>query len=229
MKIEGQHMKTDYWHHKWEINDIGFDQQQYNVLLQRYFTSLNLKKGSRIFVPLCGKSIDMLWLVQQGYEVIGVELSEKACEAFFKDNHLSVNTTQIDSFVVFQSNKITLFCGDFFELNKELLGTIDAVYDRAALIALPSDLRSQYVNHLINLIEKGSSLFLITTAYNQNSMQGPPFSVDEPEVRALFEAQFSIHQYYNQAIKAIPTHLYEKGLTHGNEQAYGMVFKGHLK
>jgi thiopurine S-methyltransferase len=180
---------------------------------------LPLKPDNRIFVPLCGKSIDMLWLVQQGYEVIGHELSVLACHAFFEENGISVEYVQEEKFTVFKSPGITLFAGDFFKLDKTLLANVDAVYDRAALIALPSDMRKKYVNQLRNLIPPLTPIFLITTDYPQEDMQGPPFSVGEAEVHALFEGA-SIHQLYNRAFKTMPDHLMRRGLRMAYEQAY---------
>lgn len=213
-------MNTDYWHQRWQANELGFNQAHPHVLLQRYFNDLNLKSGARILVPLCGKSIDMLWLLSQGYELIGVELSSLACSAFFTEHQLSVTTHHTDHFTMFQGEKITLLAGDFFELNQETLGSVAAVYDRAALVALPSELRQRYAAHLITLLQDTSSVFLITTSYNQESMQGPPFSVDEAEVIKLYGAHFHIKQRYNKSLKAIPPHLQAKGLREAHEQVY---------
>ena len=219
-------MKTEYWHQKWKSGDIAFNQPQCNKLLQRYFSVIDLPMGARILVPLCGKSIDMLWLAHQGYKVIGVELSPIACEAFFNEHNIGVSVNHNGNITVFKSEKITLFAGDFFQFSKSTFGKIDGVYDRAALVALPAKLRQCYVQHLITLLETDSVIFLITTAYNQKDMQGPPFSVDEHEVAVLYKDYFSIHQLYNKSIKTLPTHFRDKGLTQGNEQAYSLVFNG---
>lgn len=261
-------MKKNYWQDCWQHNQIGFNQTKPNELLQRYFKALNLKVGSRVFVPLCGKSIDMIWFLNQGYDVVGVELSEIACEAFFKENRLAVQVTHDGTFTIFRSEKLTLFAGDFFKLSPEIdspqldfwqgacerveevhteyltekplaqaktgeaynvvkhsseqsiLGRIDAVYDRAALIALPLDLRQQYSRYLLQLISSAAPIFLITTAYPQQDMNGPPFSVDEAEVRALYGEHYEIQQLYNKSIKAIPEHLRAKGLVNAMEQVY---------
>jgi len=160
-------MDKDYWHQKWHSNDIGFNQSQPNKLMQNYFSLLKLKSGGRVFVPLCGQSIDMLWLAGQGYQVIGVELSQIACSAFFKENKTPVNVTKIKNFTLYTSEKITIFCGDFFKLKRAVLEKIDAVYDRAALIALPEDARNSYAEYLVELITPATAIFLITTVYNQ--------------------------------------------------------------
>lgn len=213
-------MEQEFWHQMWQSNEIGFNQSQPNQLMQRYFLSLNLKPGDRVLVPLCGKSIDMLWLAGQGYKVIGIELSQQACKAFFQENKIATKVTETGDFVVYSSDEITLFAGDFFKLDKNTLGPVDAVYDRAALIALPSELRQEYSAHLGQLVDRETKIFLITTSYNQIEMQGPPFSVDENEVNMLFSADFNIKQLYSKPLSDIPAHLHERGLLQASEHAY---------
>ena len=218
-------MDKQYWHAKWQQLDIGFNQTSPNVLLQKFLPQFGLTAGMKIFVPLCGKTVDMLWLLEQGYEVIGVELSPLACEAFFKDYGIQVTVTQHHDFIVYKNHdkKITLFCGDFFGLNREILGHIDLIYDRAALIALPEEVRFKYVNHLINLFDLETKIFLITTHFDQSQIQGPPFSVGEHEVHALYPPNFTIQQLYNKPIQSIAAHLKTKGLMQAHEQAYVIV------
>jgi thiopurine S-methyltransferase len=217
-------MNKEYWHQKWQSKDIGFNQIQPNNLMQRYFSSLKPTSGSHVFVPLCGQSVDMIWLAQQGYQVIGVELSQIACDAFFKENKLHVTITEANDFVLYKSDAITLFCGDFFKINRTILGKIDTVYDRAALIALPRDVRKSYAEHLVKLMTPTSTMLLITTMYNQSEMQGPPFSVDENEVATLYDAHFNIHQVYKKVFD-IPPHLQTKGLLQAMEQVYLLTKK----
>ncbi len=217
-------MDKEYWHRKWQSKEIGFNQLQPNKLMKRYFSSLKLTPGCRVFVPLCGQSIDMLWLAGQGYQVIGVELSEVACRAFFKDNKIPVKITEVTDFILYISDEITIFCGDFFNLDRTTLDKIDAVYDRAALIALPMDVRKCYSEHLIELTPPATAMFLITTRYNQSEMQGPPFSVDENEVIALYSAHFEINQLYSEQFEA-PTHLQAKGLLQATELIYFLTKK----
>lgn len=219
-------MNNEYWHEKWQLDEIGFNQASPSILLQNYFSRLNIDMGARVFVPLCGKSIDMLWLVGQGYQVVGIELSRIACEAFFKEHDIPFEIVQCDDCIVFQTTDrtITLFCGNFFRLNKKQLGPIDVIYDRAALIALPADLRRQYVNHLLNLIDLGSKILLITMVYDQSSMSGPPFSLDEEEVRALYRRNFTIKLWGNEPIKSISPHLKSKGLLMANEQVFELLY-----
>ncbi|KTC75977.1 thiopurine S-methyltransferase [Legionella birminghamensis] len=215
-------MDKNFWLQKWQSKDIGFNQQQPNKLMQRYFPSLKLEPGARIFVPLCGQSIDMLWLAEQGYQVIGVELSELACSAFFDENKIDYRIEPIKNFTVFYSDKITIYAGDFFKISQAMLGSIDAVYDRAALIALPEEMRKLYSNHLTALISAGTMMLLIITTYNQDEMRGPPFSVDEQEVEALYNNRFAITQLYKKPFE-VSAHLQARGLKQAVEQAYLLV------
>lgn len=221
-------MNKEYWQQKWEIKDIGFNQLQPNKLMQHYFSLLKLTPGCRVFVPLCGQSIDMLWLAGQGYQVIGIEFSQVACDAFFKENKIPVKITKTNDLILYSSDEISIFCGDFFKLERAILGKIDAVYDRAALVALPNDARKSYAEHLIELMAPATQMFLITTMYNQNEMEGPPFSVDEDEVVALFSTHFDINQLYNKQFE-IPTHLQTRGLLQAAEQAYFLTKQVVLK
>lgn len=218
-------MDGNYWQQKWQSNDIGFNQSKPNPLMVKYFESLHLKQGSRVFVPLCGKSIDMLWLVEQGYRVIGVELSTLACTAFFEEHHIPVTVTQSQYFTYYQSDSITLLAGDFFNLSPIILGDVDAVFDRAALVALPQSLRLRYKDFLTQLLPLKTSIFLIAFTYDKCVMQGPPFSVDQNEVTALYSTDFNIQLLFDEPIKKIKPHLQAKGLTSASEQVYCLIPK----
>lgn len=212
--------QTIFWNQKWETNDTPFNQEQPNELLKQFLPTLSLKPRDRVFVPLCGKSIDMLWLLKQGYEVTGVELSPLAPEAFFKGHHLPYQRKNSDMFTLFYNEKINLFAGDFFDLEAPLLETIHATFDRAALIALPPELRRDYAEKMISLLQPNTSMLLIALTYNQELMSGPPFSVDEEEVNELYSNYFRIEKLFDRAVVSISPHLQAKGLTTANEQVY---------
>lgn len=214
-------MHHDYWHKRWQDNNTKFNQQNPHPLLTKHFHTLNLAPKRRILVPLCGKSIDMVWLAAQGHHVIGVELSDIACEAFFNENNLPFNKSSIDTFTVYESEQYTLFAGDFFKLTKIVLGKIDAVYDRAATIALPDEMRAQYAQAFTNLLDPQTQMLLITFVYAQSTMQGPPFCVDDKNVQQLYGKHFSIEWIDQQPLVAIPPHLANKGL----QQAEELVFQ----
>ncbi len=161
----------------------------------------------------------MIWLAEQGYQVIGVELSQIACDAFFEDNKIPAKITKLEDFILYSSGNIRIFCGDFFRINQAILGKIDGIYDRAALIALPTKVRQSYSEHLIKLMTEKTVLFLITMMYDQEELQGPPFSVDQEEIIALYAAHFDINQLYSKSFE-IPAYLQDKGLHYATEQVY---------
>lgn len=150
------------WRQCWQGRDIDFHQLAVNPLLARFWPGLALPAGSRVFVPLCGKSLDMLWLAAQGYEVVGVELSPLAVRAFFRENRLRPERRRVGKFVLWQHGRVQILCGDYFDLTCEDLGAIDAVYDRAALTALAEDIRVDYVAHLRTLVSRQCQVFLLT-------------------------------------------------------------------
>ncbi len=215
-------MDKQYWLDKWEISDIGFNQPKPHHLLTKYFGNLSLKPKARVFVPLCGKSIDILWLLEAGYQVVGIEISDIACEDFFKEHRLSYKASKQRDFMFYQGHHITLICGDFFGLTQDILGPVDAVYDRAALIALPSQERKQYAAHMIQLTPSNAQLFLITLKYTQAEFQGPPFSVSTEEVNMLYQKHLEIEFTHCAEIRKIAPHLQTKGLKKAFEEVHIM-------
>ncbi len=201
---------TYNWRERWEKNEIGFHQSTGNPLLKEFWPTLKLRPKARVFVPLCGKSFDLLWLAEQGFQVVGVELSEIACQAFFQENHLRMSVEESASFKRYYNDQIQIFCGDFFALSPAMLSTIDAVYDRAALVALPDDLRRQYVQHLKTLLTKSSQILLITYD-TPNQVQGPPYSVSQAEIEKRFAPEFDIQLLQRKVKTDLPQHLYQKG------------------
>jgi thiopurine S-methyltransferase len=184
-------MERDFWHERWRNNQIGFHEAAPNALLVSHFSSLDVPTGGRVFVPLCGKSNDMLWLRAQGYRVVGAELSRLAVERFFADNRLAPTMTSAGPLETYESDGITLFAGDLFALDHEILGPVDAVYDRAALVALPASMRERYASHLAALTGHAPQL-LVTFEYDQSLSAGPPFSVEKAEVRKHYDALYRL-------------------------------------
>ncbi len=203
-------MESEYWLERWRTNDTEFDQQEPSAYLVEHFPKLGLASGAHVFVPLCGKSIDMVWLRNQGFRVSGVELSKSACEAFFEEHHIPYEVIQQGDYDVFQSQGITLWCGDYFSLNGDQLGKIDGVYDRASLIALPPNMRASYASKMLELVPH-SPLLLICVEYPEDQMSGPPFSVRTKEVDLLYsmkEATTLMHE----KVAEIPEHFAAAGL-----------------
>lgn len=216
-------MDTDFWHERWQANQIGFHQDEINACLERFWPALEQGHGKRVFVPLCGKSHDMHWLQQQGYRVIGSELSPLAVEAYFSEHGLAPEKQQALHFTRWQHDNIEILCGDFFRLDSSDVGTIDAFYDRASLIALTPAQRPVYAKQLANLLGKGTPGLLVTLDYNQPDMNGPPFAVSAAEVERLFGNDFKISQVYSFDALAENTKFREKGLTELSEQVYQLV------
>jgi len=185
-------MEHTFWLERWEQNQIGFHQAEINRYLSDHWAELGLEEGAPVFVPLCGKSLDMLWLREQGHPVLGVELSEKAVAAFFDENDISASISRDGAFAVYQAEELTLLTGDFFALTAAELDGVRAVYDRASLIALPPSMRQDYATHMATLLPAGAHILLVTMEYPEGVLEGPPFSVAEEEIHTLYAPYFTI-------------------------------------
>ena len=174
-------MEASFWHAKWEKSEIAFHQDDFNPLLLDHFGALKLPAGSRVFVPLCGKTRDILWLLQSGYRVVGAELSRLAVEQLFAEMDLQPGITQIGPLTRFAVEDVDIYCGDIFDLTASELGQVDAVYDRAALVALPAAMRQRYAEHLVAITDRARQL-LIAYEYDQRLQNGPPFAVCADDV-----------------------------------------------
>lgn len=185
-------MDEAFWQQKWESNQIGFHEEHPNANLLAAFDHLALSKGDRIFVPLCGKSVDLDWLLARGCRVVGIEFSPTAVAAVFDRLALSPAISQKGDLTLFSAAKLEIFTGDFFALTRQDLGPVDAIYDRAALVALPEQQRKDYRARLIELTDTAPQL-LVSLDYDESQMTGPPFSVGPNEVRTLYEPHYNIH------------------------------------
>lgn len=215
-------MKADFWHERWQAGQIGFHQHRINEYLIRYWPEVRAVAGSRVFVPLCGKSLDMLWLRDQGHRVTGVELSPIAVEAFFIENALPARRDLYRSFQRSQDSGIELLCGDFFDVAPGDIADVSAVYDRASLIALPPDMRGRYAQHLTALLKPGTRVLLVTMEYPQEQMQGPPFAVAQGEVEGLYGQDFTLRLLEETDTLAANPRFKERGLTRLVEKIYLM-------
>lgn len=179
-------MEADFWHNMWNTNKIGFHLENTNELLINNFSKLKLEKGNRIFIPLCGKTVDIKWLLINGYQIVGAELSEIAIKDLFHSLDITPNVEQKENFIHYSAPNIDIFVGDIFNLNKETLGDVDAIYDRAAIVALPEELRIKYTKHLLDLTNNKKQL-LITLDYDQSLRNGPPFSVPQSNIETYYK------------------------------------------
>ena len=184
-------MDPDFWHQRWEKNEIAFHEGKPNQLLVAYFPELSLGKGRRILLPLCGKTRDISWLLSKGFSVAGVELSQLAIEQLFMDLGLQPEISETGDLRQWSAPQLDIFVGDVFALSGQALGPIDAVYDRAALVALPETVRPRYAAHLIELTQRAPQL-LICYDYDQRMIDGPPFSIDHVEVQRLYGGTYDL-------------------------------------
>jgi thiopurine S-methyltransferase len=213
-------MNREFWQSRWDEGRIGFHQDEVNPYLQRYWHTLGVSPRATVFVPLCGKSRDMLWLRDQGHAVIGVEIVPRAVEAFFAENRLTATHRPHGSFTLWESEGIKIFQGDFFDITANELAGVGAVYDRASLIALPPALRQRYAAHLHAILPDKINVLLVTMDYPHAEMDGPPFAVTEQEVDALHKDIYKIEQVCSEDILAANPRFQEQGLSSLLEKVY---------
>jgi len=213
-------MHQDFWHEKWERMEIGFHLNEVNKMLLKYWPRLDITPGELVLVPLCGKSLDIIWLKKQGYSVVGIELSELALDHLADDLQAETGVTVKKSHeknrVIYQGDGVLLIAGDFFSVSADdliaLTGKkVAAVYDRAAIVALPEDMRRQYAQHLIELTA-GAVQLLITLDYDQSKRNGPPFAVGDSEVKALYSDAYKVSQLNSRELIEQELRFRQEGL-----------------
>jgi thiopurine S-methyltransferase len=216
-------LQPEFWHDRWRTGQIGFHQSAVDRNLRQYWPDLGLASSSRVFVPLCGKSLDLLWLCDRGHSVAGVELSAVALESFCMEHGVPAKRRTLDGFDVYEAAKLQLFRGDFFALTPELLGPIPAVYDRAALISLTTELRATYVQHITELTNPGTQTLLIVLEYPQEQMKGPPVSLGPGEVERLYARHHEIRALSRQDVLADEPRLRSRGVTQLHQVCYRLT------
>jgi thiopurine S-methyltransferase len=218
-------MEKDFWLERWEREEIAFHQNEVNPHLCEFWPELDLARGSMVFVPLCGKSQDMQWLHDQGHHVLGVELSAIAAQAFFKENGYTPEHINSGKFDCYEANGIRISCGDFFDLSRNDLAKVSAVYDRASLIALPPEMRARYVSHLVSILPPATQILLITVDYPQQEMQGPPFSVSPDEVEMLFRGYAEVRLLAQPDVLGQNPRFQQRGLSRLQENIFKMTLR----
>ena len=220
-------MDHQFWSQRWQGNSIGFHRSDANPLLVDHFSALALKPGSHIFVPLCGKTLDLRWLVSQGYRVTGIELIEMAVEQLFQEWGIDPQLEIQGELRRYSAPQITVFAGDVFQLSADRLGAVDGIYDRGALVALPSPLRQRYTAHLQAIAPLASQL-LLTYEYDQTLRDGPPFAITLAEIQEHYSDRYEITLLSSQEI---PGGLFKQ--YPALEQVWGLVprpdFQGKLQ
>ncbi len=218
-------MESNFWLEQWNKGETGWHRDDVHPDLTAHWPTLGLPQHSRVLVPLCGASLDMAWLAGQGHEVIGVELSQSALEQFLARHRVRHIVMEENGFRTFLGGRYQLWCGDFFALPDEVFASADAVYDRASLIALPPDMRKRYAATLGDRLSPGTRILLITFTYDAAQMKGPPFSVPDDEVRALFHERFDVAELKTIDALAANDGLRQRGLTALTETTFILTRK----
>jgi thiopurine S-methyltransferase len=216
-------LQPQFWHDRWRTGQIGFHQSAVDRHLRQHWPELGLSNSSRVFVPLCGKSLDLLWLRERGHSVAGVELSTVALESFCMEQGVPARRRTLDPFDVYEAERVELYRGDFFKLAPELLGTFSAIYDRASLISWTPELRSAYVAQVTALSTQGTLTLLIVMEYPQAQMPGPPFSISAEDIDRLYSETHAIQHLSRHDILANEPRLRSRGLTQLHEVCYRLT------
>jgi thiopurine S-methyltransferase len=213
-------MHPDFWHDRWRTAQIGFHRSSVDDNLIRHWPDLSLPKAARVLVPLCGKSLDLLWLREQGHAVVGIELSDVALQAFFMENGVAARRRTLPHFDLYEAENLECYRGDLFELTPEGVGQVAAVYDRASLVSWGPELRGRYVEHLCVLTGAGTQTLLVALEYSQAGMKGPPFSVDTEEIHRLFSRHHSIDELARRDVLGNEPRMRARGISSLTEVCY---------
>ena len=213
-------MKIKFWEQRWDEGSIGFHLAEVNPYLVKYWSQMNALKGATVLVPMCGKSLDLMWFVSQDFNVLGVECSKKAINEFSTEQNLNLQTKQGKHFVEHSNLSLTMLEGNFFHLDREDLSNVSLVYDRASLVALPEDMRRQYVELLAKNLPENVSILLVTIEYKQSLMSGPPFSVSSNEIEQLYKPHFLVEIIYEQDVINNQPRFKQRGLDSMIERVY---------
>jgi thiopurine S-methyltransferase len=220
-------MEIDFWLERWTRGKTAFHQQHINPYLGYYYGEMGppaeKRSGLRVFVPLCGKSRDLWWLQQNGYDTVGVECSELAIEQFFAENNLGFSRDNRNRHVSYRAANLEILLADFFSLEREDIGDFTDIYDRASLIALPSGMRKQYVDKITELQTPGTRTLLISLTYPEEQMEGPPFSVTEDEIHGLYADNYRIDKLAAKNVLEDEPRFKQRGLTSLIETAYKLT------
>ncbi len=190
-------MEHEFWHNKWKANEIGFHKDETNAFLKDNLQSLALSPETTILVPLCGKTLDIAYLLSLGHKVVAAELNESAVIQLFENMKVTPDVSDVGNLKQYQAQNLSVFVGDVFELTEGLMGSVDAIYDRAALVALPDAMRRRYAKHLMAITQKAPQL-LVTIEYDPSHYDGPPFAISQDMVRELYAESYTCEMLQHQ-------------------------------
>jgi len=213
-------MEHDFWHERWNANQIGFHQGRPNPMLERHAAMLGEPGSGPVLVPLCGKAVDMAWLAGRGWEVVGIEISPVAVRDFFAEQSIPAARASDPPYDVLAGGGVSLLCGDFFAVEGTHVDRVRAVYDRAALVALPAPMRDAYVERLLAVLPVEAPILLITFEYPQDRIDGPPFSIGETEVRRRFDGRRTVEHIESSDVLEEFPYLEARGLDRLTEHAF---------
>jgi thiopurine S-methyltransferase len=213
-------LQPEFWQERWRAGQTGFHQSAVEPNLLNHWMGLNLPPESRVYVPLCGKSLDLIWLAQQAHRVIGVELSAVAVEGFYLENGVRARRRSTATFDEFEHKAIRILQGDIFAICAKDIGTFAAVYDRAALISWAPELRQRYANHMTALSLPGTITLLLALEYPQQQAAGPPFSVTAEDIYTLYGAHHEIEALSRADVLAQEPRFRARGLTELTQACY---------
>lgn len=205
-------MENSFWIDRWNNQEIGFHQAEFDPALIKYWPQLGVPPGKRVLVPLSGKSLDMVWLADNGHSVVGAELSERAIDDFFAERGLTPQVHRRGDFTVRSSGPYEIWCGDFFALPQAAVENVAGIYDRAALVALPADLQKRYAAKLMSLLPT-APILLVTVDYDQREMSGPPFATSRQTVEDLYSKHYDCIELVSKDVLEGNPRFKQRGLT----------------
>lgn len=217
-------MEKEFWLTAWNEGRTRFHRDAFNSNLVKFLPSFKINANSEVLVPLCGKTLDLIYLSNAGHKVTGVEFSEIAAKSFFEENKLDYTIDISEKFKIFKSGNITILNGSLFDLDKNL--KFDFVYDRASIVALPLELREKYYTNISNHLNKNAKILMITLDYQQDLIQGPPFSVSDSEISKHLSEKFSVELINSELVKGINPKFEAAGLDSIKENVYSFTFSG---
>lgn len=218
-------MQPEFWLDRWRCGQTGFHQSAVEPNLREFWPALAVPTGSRVFVPLCGKTLDILWLREQGYVVVGVEIADGALQAFCMENGVPARRRSLPDFDLYQAENLELLRGDFFALTPALLGDVAAIYDRGALISWAPNLRARYAEQLAVLTGPGTKTLLVAVEYAQAEMHGPPFSLQPTEIHRLYAHNHQIRELSRHDKLAQEPRFRARGVSKFSEICYSLLQK----
>jgi thiopurine S-methyltransferase len=204
-------MEPGFWQQRWATGQVGWHREEVNEAVSANLDRLTSGRRSRILVPLCGKSRDLVYFARAGHDVVGIELVEQAVHEFFAEHDAKPTVVRGPRATRYRARSLTILQADFFDVTRDDVGEVDCAYDRAALIALPPEDRGRYVSHLLELLPSGAPILLVTLDYDDSATSGPPFAVSDEEVHERFGPSCAVERLAHGATRDVSERLRDAG------------------